>query len=75
MGLAASAFAATSIVFLICKGSFYWLGGRVAEPLAWVANFTMWYWPFVRVGLARGRLRLCDGRRKRAGAASSARRH
>ena len=76
MGLAASAFAATSIVFLICKGSFYWLGGRVAEPLAWVdRELYDVVLAFVRVGLARGRLRLCDGRRKRAGAASSARRH
>ena len=54
MGLAASAFAATSIVFLICKGSFYWLGGRVAEPLAWVdRELYDVVLAFVRVGLAR----------------------
>ena len=61
MGLAASAFAATSIVFLICKGSFYWLGGRVAEPLAWVDR------ELYDVVLA------LRARRSRAGAAASVR--
>ena len=54
MGLAASALAATSICFLLTNGSFYWLGGRVADPSwqGWFANFTRWYWPFVSVSLA-----------------------
>ncbi len=28
-------------------------GGRVAEPTwdGWIANFTRWYWPFVRTTL------------------------
>jgi hypothetical protein len=54
MGLVASAVASTSICFLLTNGSFYWLGGRVAEPTwqGWVANFTEWYWSFVSVSLA-----------------------
>lgn len=52
--LAASAFVAASVCFLISNGSFYWLGGRAASVTlqGWIANFTAWYWPFVKGTLA-----------------------
>jgi hypothetical protein len=51
--LAGSALTSTSLCFLLTNGSFYWLGGRVAEPTwqGWSANFTAYYWPFVSVSL------------------------
>jgi hypothetical protein len=53
VALAASALIAVSVCFLLTNGSFYWLGGRVAQPTVqgWIANFAQWYWPFARVAL------------------------
>ncbi len=51
VSLFASLVIALSVCFLISNGSFYWLGGRVAERTwhGWIANFSAWYWPFLRV--------------------------
>lgn len=52
-GLAALLLSA-SLCFFITNASFYWIGERVTAPTweAWVANFTHWYWPFVRTTVA-----------------------
>jgi hypothetical protein len=52
--LIASLVTSVSLCYLISNGSFYWLGGRVANPSweGWVSNFAAWYWPFTRVALA-----------------------
>jgi len=51
--LAGSAFVAVSIAFAISNGSFYWLGGRHAEPnmVDWIGNFAKWYPYFLSVPL------------------------
>ena len=51
--LLTSSLLAISACFLISNGSFYWLGGRVAEPTwsGWVQNFSRWYWPFLQSSL------------------------
>lgn len=43
-----------SLCFFITNASFYWIGERVTAPTwdGWVANFTRWYWPFVRTTVA-----------------------
>lgn len=57
--LVASLFAAVSVCYLISNGSFYWLGGRKANPdfSGWMKNFGDWYFlflktPFIYVGIA-----------------------
>jgi hypothetical protein len=52
--LAATLIVAVSACFLISNGSFYWLGGRVADRTwnGWASNFTIWYWPFLRIPVA-----------------------
>jgi hypothetical protein len=49
--LAASLFVAVSACYLITNGSFYWLGGRVADPdlAGWMGNFLKWYLRFLEV--------------------------
>jgi hypothetical protein len=49
--LAASLFVAVSVCFLISNASFYWIGGRVADPTwaGWTTNFFDWYWRFLQV--------------------------
>lgn len=51
MRCAASLGIAASLCFLVTNGSFYWLGGRVADPSVggWWRNFTDWYPGFVGV--------------------------
>ena len=51
--LAASLGGAVSLCFFISNASFYWIGARVAERTwdGWLANFSAWYWPFLRVPL------------------------
>lgn len=48
---AASLGTASSLCFLVTNASFYWLGGRVADPSlgGWWHNFTEWYPGFVCV--------------------------
>lgn len=43
-----------SLAFVISNGSFYWLGGRVADPrmAGWIANFTDWAPLFIGTTLA-----------------------
>ncbi|MGH8146604.1 MAG: hypothetical protein ACREPY_09745 [Rhodanobacteraceae bacterium] len=43
-----------SLAFVISNGSFYWLGGRVADPdmTGWIANFTNWAPLFIGTTLA-----------------------
>lgn len=52
--LVASASGGISLCFLISNASFYWIGSRVAVPTwdGWLANFSDWYWPFLRAPLA-----------------------
>lgn len=56
-GLAAltgSVAVAGSLCLFISNASFYWIGGRVADRTwdGWFTNFSIWYWPFLRVFLA-----------------------
>lgn len=46
---AASFALAASVCFLVTNATFYWLGGRVAQPTlaGWSANFAQWYPGFV----------------------------
>ncbi|MFP5250431.1 MAG: hypothetical protein ACLGP3_11460 [Acidobacteriota bacterium] len=54
LALVASALTSASACFLLSNGSFYWLGGRVADPNVggWTVNLAAWYGPFVGVCLA-----------------------
>jgi hypothetical protein len=51
--LAASVGVAVSLCFFLSNASFYWIGGRVADPTwdGWLTNMSAWYWPFLRVPL------------------------
>jgi hypothetical protein len=51
--LAASVGGSLSACFFISNASFYWIGGRVADRTwdGWLTNFSVWYWPFLRVPL------------------------
>ncbi|MHB8475854.1 MAG: hypothetical protein ACYDBZ_06160 [Steroidobacteraceae bacterium] len=52
--LAGSVGVAVSVCFFISNASFYWIGGRVADPTwdGWLTNLSAWYWLFLRVPLA-----------------------
>jgi hypothetical protein len=49
--LALSLAVSVTVCFLLTQGSFYWLGGRVAQPsfAGWWSNFTRWYGHFLLV--------------------------
>jgi hypothetical protein len=51
--LAVSVGCSVSLCFVISNSSFYWIGGRVADPTSggWIGNFSTWYWPFLRASL------------------------
>jgi hypothetical protein len=51
--LTGSLVVAVSLCFFISNASFYWIGGRVADRTwdGWLANFSISYWPFLRVSL------------------------
>jgi hypothetical protein len=49
--LALRLWVSVSVAFLITQGSFYWLGGRIAQPsiAGWWSNFAAWYGYFMAV--------------------------